>query len=169
MRSPRVLLPILATAVLAAGACTRGNMGNVPPLGITTPPPGALDCSSTPVTASGTVGPEGGSVGAGGHRIMLPPGAVANGVAFSVTRHRSEFGLVQVLPAGQQFSTPATLTLSYEHCRGGPAAGLTPTLFRWNPQQRAWEQVTGASRHDREARTVTAQIDHLSGYAIGAV
>jgi hypothetical protein len=120
-------------------------------------------------SASNAIGSAGGTVSAGGHRLQLPPGAVGQGVPFTLHRHRSAYGLVQVLPAGQRFNTPATLTLSYVHCRGGPAEGLTPAIFRWEPQRGEWVQVEDSSRHDPETNTVTAPIRHLSGYAIGAV
>jgi hypothetical protein len=167
MRTRPVLLPLLAGAcLLTFAACAHVG---VPILAIPTAPPGALDCPSTLVTASSAIGSEGGTFSAGGHRLSLPPGAVTQRVTFALNQLQSEYGLVQVLPAGQQFNAPATLTLSYAHCRGGPAAGLTPAIFRWESQRGAWVQVQDSSRHDPEARTVTAPIHHLSGYAIGAV
>lgn len=167
MRPRHILSPILAGAcLLAFGACASHARNGVPVLAIPVAPPGALDCPSTLVTASSAIGSAGGTLSAGGHRLHLPPGAVQESVPFTLHRHRSAYGLVQVLPAGQRFNAPATLTLSYSHCRGGPAAGLTPAIFRW--ERNSWVQVQDSSSHDPEARTVTAQIGHLSGYAIGS-
>jgi hypothetical protein len=169
MRTRPVLLPLLAAAcLLTFVACAPHVPNGVPVLAIPTAPPGALDCPSTLVTASSAMGSQGGTLSAGGHRLHLPPGAVQGTVPFTLHRHRSGYGLVQVLPAGQQFSSPATLTLSYAHCRGGPRDGLRAAIFRWEPQRDAWVEVD-SSRHDPEARTVTAPIPHLTGYAIGGV
>lgn len=169
MRPRHILSPILAGAcLLAFGACASHARNGVPVLAIPVAPPGALDCPSTLVTASSAIGSAGGTLSAGGHRLHLPPGAVQGSVPFTLHRHRSAYGLVQVLPAGQRFSSHATLTLSYAHCRSGPGEGMRPAIFRWEPQRGAWVEVE-SSRHDPEARTVTAPVPHLTGYAIGAV
>ncbi|KAF5060572.1 hypothetical protein DSECCO2_324260 [anaerobic digester metagenome] len=68
-------------------------------------------------------------------------------------------------PTGATFDPPATLTytLSSEEW-AGIGEGATPKVMWYNPQSGEWQEI--AATVDPATRTVTAQVDHFSIYAL---
>ena len=94
MKAPRVLL----AALLAGVALLASSCGESSPLGVapTTPPPaqdllgwyssrtGLLVCAALPAdSVAETIGPEGGTLSVGPHRLWVPAGALAEPVTIS--------------------------------------------------------------------------------------
>jgi len=122
-----------------------------------------------------TLGPAGGDVfarGAGGTRFRLavPPGALAQQVAITLTPVTSLGGLplggglvgaVDLAPSGLAFAIPATL---YVMPAGGVPGGLTAG-FGWSGAANAF--AISPWWTDPEGRWVAIGVEHFSGYGIG--
>lgn len=121
---------------------------------------------TTSVTA--ILGPYGGSLSLGGHRIDVPLGALQLPVPITLTEPASNYMEISVHVAGVdffEFLLPVTLTISYDRC--------SRSNLERDPLQ-AWyiDEVTKALLEnmggfdDKLARTVTFRTGHLSGYAL---
>lgn len=79
---------------------------------------GLLKCSALPYASStATIGPLGGSISAGPHTLVIPPGALAAPTTITMTAPTGlGVNAVKFQPEGLQFSTPAVLTMSYSNC-----------------------------------------------------
>lgn len=165
-------IPLRVHALAAAGAVSLAlaacaarpevrEADPVPPA-----PPNALPCPSDASRQSQRVlGNAGGSVEAGGQRLTVPRGALRDTVTFRLVEPIAEYVLVHAYPDGIGFGADsATLTLSYRRCPS-VTPQHTPAVFRWNVVSQQWDPLP--SVHDPANRTVTATLDHLSGYAIG--
>src|SRR6266550_1843318 len=97
------------TSVPAAPAPDASLIGGL--LGAT----GLLKCSDLPYTsATETIGPDGGSLSAGPHTLVIPPGALSAPTTITMTAPRGlGVNAVKFAPEGLRFATPATLTMSY--------------------------------------------------------
>lgn len=128
-----------------------------------------LECpSDTTLTASGVIGPLGGTLQAGGTSLTLPPGAVLLPTPFTLTVPASRFVEVEIHAGDAEhfvFVIPATITISYARCPAELAAAS---------QLRAWyiDSVTNAlleymgGQDDKASHRLTFRTGHLSGYAI---
>jgi len=113
------------------------------------------------------VGSLGGSLSNGRWRVEIPPNAV-NGdatVSLGVTSDSSPSCQLDISPASlNHFSTPVTLTVD---CRSVPASDLSSYVIYWyDPVKAAWTEVPG-SRVDLASKSVSAPLQHFSGYAVG--
>ena len=158
---------IAATALcLSLAACGGGGDEPDPP-----PPPPA-----PPAVTTAMVGPEGGTVtGTGGAQIVVPPGALAQPVALSITQPgigapalpagATGFGPVLTLtPHGTQFKVPVLVTVPFD-----PAlvpAGTEPALYKTLPGEAAWEPVTGTQL---QGDTLTAAVQSFSSFTVASV
>ena len=81
-------------------------------------PTGLLKCSSLPYAQStATIGPSGGSISAGPHTLVIPPGALLSPTTITMTAPTGlGVNAVTFQPHGLQFLTPASLTMSYSNC-----------------------------------------------------
>ena len=81
-------------------------------------PTGLLKCSSLPYAQStATIGPSGGSISAGPHTLVIPPGALLSPTAITMTAPTGlGVNAVKFQPVGLRFVTPAALTMSYSNC-----------------------------------------------------
>ncbi len=100
------------TAVPAAPAPDASLIGSL--LGAT----GLLKCSNLPYASSTqTIGPLGGTISAGPHTLVIPPGALTSPTAITMTAPTGlGVNAVKFQPAGLRFATPAALTMSYSNC-----------------------------------------------------
>src|SRR2546430_6025920 len=125
MKARRLLIaPVLLLVV--ALACTDRTPTSVPAapapdasligglLGAT----GLLKCSSLPYASqTRTIGPLGGTISAGPHTLVIPPGALTSPTAITMTAPTGlGVNAVKFQPAGLRFVTPAALTMSYSNC-----------------------------------------------------
>ena len=100
------------TSVPAAPAPDASLIGSL--LGAT----GLLKCSNLPYASSTkTIGALGGSISAGPHTLVIPPGALLNQTTITMTAPTGlGVNAVKFQPEGLRFLTPAALTMSYSNC-----------------------------------------------------
>ena len=124
MKARRLIAPVLL--LVAALACTDRTPTSVPAapapdasligglLGAT----GLLKCSSLPYASqTKTIGPLGGTISAGPHTLVIPPGALSSPTAITMTAPTGlGVNAVKFQPEGLRFNTPAALTMSYSNC-----------------------------------------------------
>ena len=79
---------------------------------------GLLQCSNLPYASSTkTIGALGGSISAGPHTLVIPPGALLNQTTITMTAPTGlGVNAVKFQPEGLRFLTPAALTMSYSNC-----------------------------------------------------
>lgn len=128
-----------------------------------------LDCpGSTAALARAKVGSAGGKLKADGHQISIPAGAVPAEQEFTIEVRATSHLQVDFRADGHEeyaFQEPVTLTLSYESCGIGSVADPL-RVYHVDPTTSEILEDLGGT-HDPAARTVSAQTDHLSDYAVG--
>lgn len=168
--------PVAAWLVLAVGLGCAG---------CTTPPPQGDEPSSleeeraahkpATIDRSITVDIDGAAI----KRARLTvPGGNALGVDEFTISHRSRppsngwqpspLDAVHIGPSGTRFSPTASLTFEYDEAALRAAGALHEAFVRvavWNETLRQWQPVETESR-SLSANTVTAQLEHLSTYAL---
>jgi len=171
MNCTRFLPAALACAVsLLAASCATPPPTEVeaePTPGLLGPLGGAvglLQCDPLPYdSVTRTIGPDGGVLLVGPHRLSIPPGALDSPVAITAVTPSESVNRVAFQPEGLVFTESARLTLSYANC------DLLGSLL---PKRIAY--VTGdlgileylLSLDDLASRTVTGRLDHFSSYAV---
>ena len=120
-------LALLLLVVLVSPSCSESPTSPaVPPtpapdaslIGALLSPTGLLKCSNLPYAQStATIGPLGGSISAGPHTLVIPPGALLSPTTITMTAPTGlGVNAVKFQPAGLRFLTPAALTMSYSNC-----------------------------------------------------
>jgi hypothetical protein len=117
-------LVVVALCLSLALACGDHSPTAAPPapeaslLGSLLAPTGLLKCSSLPYAQSAvTIGPAGGSISAGPHTLVVPPGALTAPTTITMTVPTGlGVNAVKFQPAGLRFLAPAALTMSYSNC-----------------------------------------------------
>jgi hypothetical protein len=115
-----------------------------------------------------TIGPDGGTLRLGEHRLVLPRGAVDREVRFTATLLADQFLKVDLRANGQEsyrFQRAASLTLSYGRCEP-PADERRLRIFRIDAATNRVLADVGGEVSPRE-RTITASLESLSTYTIG--
>jgi hypothetical protein len=81
-------------------------------------PTGLLQCSNLPyASTTKTIGILGGTISAGPHTLVIPPGALTAPTTITMTAPTGlGVNAVKFQPAGLRFTAPAALTMSYENC-----------------------------------------------------
>src|SRR3989441_2683681 len=124
MKARRLIAPaLLLVAALACPDRTPTSAPAVPApdaslIGSLLAPTGLLKCSDLPYDAeTKTIGPSGGSISAGPHTLVIPPGALTAPTTITMTAPTGlGVNAVKFQPAGLRFLTPAALTMSYSNC-----------------------------------------------------
>jgi hypothetical protein len=148
----RVSGPDQAAPPLAAD---RGLLGSVTSL---------LACPATPgAQAEETIGPEGGTLQIGPHRLVVPPGALDTLVTISGVAVADSVVSVQFQPEGLTFSRPARLTLSYAACPLIPS--LLPKRIVYTTDALELLELL-VSSDDLLHLKLSANLDHFSRYAV---
>lgn len=120
-----------------------------------TPQPYAFDAA--------IVGPSGGELVVGAHRLVIPAGALDRPVVIVAQSVPSLNIDMDLAPNGLSFSEPVLLTLSYDHC-GNEVLGQPPFRIVYIDPGGTLEDRP--STDDRSNRRVTGLLDHFSRYAI---
>jgi hypothetical protein len=123
-------LAVLVLVVLCSPSC--GEPPSAPPtpaapvvpivdaslLGSLLGPTGLLKCSDQPYASSTqTIGVAGGTISAGPHTLVIPPGALLGPTTITMTAPAGlGVNAVKFAPEGLQFTTPAVLSMSYSNC-----------------------------------------------------
>lgn len=121
-----------------------------------------LSCSPQQyVSVSKVVGPAGGTIVVGTHRLVIPAGALTRNYTIRAEQVRHRVNSVRFSPEGLRFAKPAKLTLSYANC--SPLLLLKRVVYT-DEQLRILELIP--SLDDLRSKTVTGDIRHFSRYAV---
>jgi hypothetical protein len=125
---------------------------------------GLLACPpQPPAQAEEEIGPEGGILQIGPHRLIVPEGALDRPVLISAMSDSDSVVSVRFAPEGLSFARPARLTLSYAHCPLLPS--LLPKRIAYTTDALELLQLL-ISADDLLDRQVSANLDHFSRYAV---
>ena len=114
------------------------------------------------------MGPDGGSISAGGHRLTIPAGVLARPTRFTLYAPASREVRLELTANGAEhyrFPAPVVVTISYDRC----------TRQHWPPTPAtAWYLADGdtqpsermRSKDDRRRRAVTFLTNHFSTYVV---
>lgn len=121
-----------------------------------------LTCQAQPyVLAQTTVGPEGGSLTVGRHKLEIPRGALTSRVQLTGEQVSGSVNSVRFSPEGLRFAKPARLTLSYRNC-----ASVRPTKRVAYTNELLKILELPLSEDYPKYEYVTGAIDHFSRYAV---
>lgn len=126
---------------------------------------GLLKCSNLPyASTTKTIGGGGGTLSAGPHTLVIPPGALAKPTTITMTLPTGlGVNAVQFQPVGLRFQKPAALTMSYVNCS---------LLGKLLPKQIAYTtdnlQILYylLSLDNLLSKYVTGQVNHFSTYVV---
>lgn len=164
---------VLAAALLALASC--GDAGT--PAGPVTPPadplllgdgplgllsPSLLKCAPQEyVKVTREVGPAGGVIEFGAHRLEVPKGALDRPVTITAEAMPEAGNAVRFGPEGLRFAVRAPLRLSYANCQ----PSLLPKAIVYTDNLlRILELLQ--TLDDKSGKAVTARLDHFSRYAV---
>ena len=121
-----------------------------------------LSCSTQPyATSTRDVGPEGGTITVGTHRLVIPAGALSRRVTIRAEQVPGNVNSVRFSPEGLQFARPAAVTLSYQNC--SPLMLLKRVVYV-DEKLRILDLLPSLDKVF--AKTVTGSIRHFSRYAV---
>ena len=169
MKARRVIAPALL--LIAALACTDRTPTSVAPqpqadlIGSLLAATGLLKCSDLPYAPSkATIGPDGGSISAGPHTLVIPAGALSEPTTITMTAPTGRgVNAVEFAPAGLQFARPASLTMSYANCN--LLGSLLPKRIAYTTSSLDVLYYI-LSLDNIFSKRVTGQVNHFSNYAI---
>ena len=158
---------------LATGlsACSDGDGATsaLDPSFSTSSRPELVECpTDVSYETSGTVQPLGGSVTLRGHAVNVPLGAVLTPTTIGLAEPASQYMMIELSANGQdhyQFEAPLSITISYERCSRSNIDKAPLQVWLVDETTGALLQNMGGI-DDKEARTITFETDHFSGYAI---
>jgi hypothetical protein len=174
-------IPIAALAILALTGISCAESSPTAPSAVTTTAPdgellellglestlrrvGLLTCSPMPgASASAIIGPAGGSIRVGPHRLDIPAGALDQRVLISATAPTGRVNRVELLPHGLQFDVPAKLTMSYANC-DLLGSTLPKRIAYIDSNLNILELLRSVD--DFANRRVSTRLEHFSEYAV---
>jgi hypothetical protein len=122
-----------------------------------------LSCSTQPyAVATQTVGPSGGVIVVGTHKLVIPADALTSQVTIRAEQVPGATNSVRFSPEGLPFQKPASLTLSYGNC--SILLSVLNKVVYTDEQLRILELLPSIDL--RLDRKVTAPISHFSRYAV---
>jgi len=121
-----------------------------------------LSCSPQPyVSRTQVVGPNGGTILVGTHKLVIPAGALSRDYTIRAEQVTHRVNSVRFSPEGLKFAKPAKLTLSYSNCS---ALLLLKRVVYTDELLRILELIP--SFDNLRTKTVTGDIRHFSRYAV---
>lgn len=139
--------------LLGATGTVSGDLGSVS---------GLLACPHDErYVGSATIGPDGGTIRVGPHRLDIPSGALKERVQITADAPAGNTVRVDFHPEGLKFQRAAILTLSYRDCG---AVKLLPRIVYVDDDLKIAEILLSLA--NPWAQTVTARIEHFSWYAL---
>jgi hypothetical protein len=170
MTTRRLLAISTVLAVIVAASCERGSapvspathsdallanaLGNISLLTCTPLPP-----DSTTVA----IGPDGGVISAGPHRLVVPPGALDSVVNITAVVQSDTINSIRFLPSGLQFQRSARLHMSYANC--GVLGALLPHSIAYIDESFNILDLL-PSLDDVFTQRVSTGLHHFSDYAV---
>jgi len=166
---------ILLAAVLGCGVFLSASCTDRTPLGVPAPPPqaslldldlsGLLSCTPLPYdSVTETIGPAGGVIQVGPHRLIVPWGALTEPVAITAVAPSDTVNRVQFQPQGLQFERSAYLTMSYANCN--LLGQLVPKRIAYTTDDLLTILEYLLSFDNLWTQRVTGRLDHFSTYAV---
>lgn len=136
----------------------RGGRGRVQPASLVT-------CSDLPTKSqTRTIGPWGGTISAGPHKLSIPRGALERPTEITMTVTSSRgVNEVDFEPEGLEFEQPVSLTMSYANCDISDKEAPYGIAYVDNALNFRYYV---ASFDDMQGRRVTGSIEHFSTYAV---
>jgi hypothetical protein len=131
-----------------------GTLGNVTDLLLCSPQKYAVTTE--------TIGPKGGEIVVGSHRLKIPKDALSRKTKITAEQIRGSSNSIRFSPEGLRFETSAELTMSYENC----VLVLLQKKIVYTDEKLKILEVLKASLDLFKKKEVTAPIDHFSRYAI---
>ncbi len=128
-------------------------------------PPGLLKCSDLPYESrTRTIGVDGGRISVGPHKLDIPQGALTRPTAITMTV-LTGLGAngVEFAPEGLQFTTPATLSMSYANCSLHGNHRLKRIAYTDDDLNIITYLVSSDNLHDKR---VTGKVNHFSRYFV---
>jgi hypothetical protein len=170
MKRARILLAaVLGCGVFLSASCTERT-----PLGPPSSPQasllgldlsGLLACTPLPYdSATETIGPAGGVIQVGPHRLVVPWGALTEAVAITAVAPSDNVNRVQLQPEGLQFERPAYLTMSYANCN--LLGQLVPKRIAYTTDDLLTILEYLPSFDNLWTNRVTGRLEHFSTYAV---
>jgi hypothetical protein len=125
---------------------------------------GVLACPTNQTYSTAKyVGPWGGMIYVGPHRLYIPPGALDRYVRITATAPAGDVTTLRFEPHGLEFDRPTLLTMSYEHC-GLLSSTLPKKIVYVDGQLTILEVLPSMDAFWR--REVNGKLDHFSSYAV---
>jgi len=112
----------------------------------------------SPLSGTALVGPSGGELDIGPHRLIVPPGALITPTEISGTIDSGSTVVIHFEPSGLQFKKPAGLIFDAASC------GAVPNAVYLDEQGGFLERIQAV--FSTWWHTIAAPIDHFSNYAI---
>ncbi len=153
--SPVPAAPAIAPVPVPEGSLIGGLLG----------PTGLLKCSDLPYASSTkTIGAMGGSISAGPHTFVVPPGALSAPTAITMTAPTGMgVNAVRFQPEGLKFSRSAALTMSYANCN--LLGKLLPKRIAYTDDNLNILYYL-LSLDNLLQKRVTGKVDHFSDYVV---
>ena len=167
-RSLRLAVTLCAAALFAAACSDKTTLGPPPeqPQALWFDPVGAL-LSCSPLQADSvtqTIGPEGGTIFVGPHKLRVPEGALAESTTITAVAPSDTVNRVVLSPHGLQLAESARLTLSYANC--GVVSWWLPKRIAYTTDDLLTIIELLISFDNVLAQRVSADLDHFSTYAV---
>src|SRR5213593_1869333 len=126
---------------------------------------GLLQCSNLPyASTTKTIGSGGGTLSAGPHTLVIPPGALAQPTTITMTLPTGlGVNAVQFQPVGLRFQKPAALTMSYANC--SLLGKLLPKRVAYTTDNLQILYYL-LSLDNLLSKYVTGQVNHFSSYVV---
>jgi len=181
VKRTRLISMMFLGLLLIGGVSCSTDQGTSPSSEITQPQFGLLDnggllgtglltglMTCRPMAYDSTakvIGPEGGSITAGPHTLIIPRGALSQSVTIRMAAPRDSVNSVRFYPEGLQFYSgrPAVLTMSYANCSLLTVLARKKIVYT-NENLRILNILL--SLDNVLGRTVTAPVEHFSRYAV---
>jgi len=171
MKARRLIASVLLLVV--ALACTDRTPTSVPAapvpdaslIGSLLGATGLLKCSNLPYASSTkTIGALGGSISAGPHTLVIPPGALLNPTTITMTAPTGlGVNAVKFQPEGLRFIAPAVLTMSYSNC--SLLGKLLPKRIAYTDNNLNIISYL-LSLDNLFSKNVTGKVNHFSDYVV---
>lgn len=124
---------------------------------------GLVRCNvRTTHSASALIGPQGGTLRVGPHRLTVPRYALKQTVRISAVAPKGEYVQIKFEPQGLKFDRKAALTMSYSEC--SLLSPLSLKIVYVNDQFQILEVLPTVT--SVLTRTATAPVDHFSRYML---
>jgi hypothetical protein len=165
----RFLVLGLFVALAAGVSCSSGESPVEPSVGPSESLVGTLlstadllTCRQQPyASASKVIGPDGGTLVVGSHRLVIPPLALQRPVVIKGEQVPGKVNSVRLSPEGLRFARPARLTMSYRNC----LTVLLPKRIVYTTEGLQVLRVLPSLDLD-DLGTVSSPLDHFSRYVV---